>query len=550
MNSVLHTAGSYLRSSGQIPARDQFLTELLRMKVSSDVSGQPRQLFSGVSEAPVRVRPWIALIGAILFTMAAKAHPLYWANQNTKFLHGLARAFPDRLGADWTANTIDGLPLFSAMVFAIARFSHPLAFHLVEFGLLAGLFYSCLFLAVRLSRTAGAWPCYQAGFAAILIILVSADAPFRFLDGVAEQYLSDFYLQPADMGIFFIAALALAIARRTSLAIIIAATPAAFHPGYIVLSLIVTASILAAAGVASRRFGFFLAIFVAAALIFVPQIDLALRFAWTDPETFRQATQILAFERIPHHSDPARWMGLEVFTKLVLAAVAIYLAPPGVMRIVLTALVVWAIAGFVAAVTTGSASLALIAPWRASVVIVPVSVIVILARLANAYADSSMGRYLKLASCAALILVASGAAVTGTKAKLDQYRASHQPPEYVSFVHANHHAGDVYLTDPFQDDFRLAAMTAQFVSWKTHPYLDREVIEWHRRILLAQAVFRDSQRNIAFDCAALAKLLKFYPVTHVLIKDAGKPQSVTCPLLELRFSGGGVRIFGVKLAQL
>ncbi|MCP6582604.1 hypothetical protein NL505_29700, partial [Klebsiella pneumoniae] len=62
-------------------------------------------------------------------------------------------------------------------------------------------------------------------------------------------------------------------------------------------------------------------------------------------------------------------------------------------------------------------------------------------------------------------------------------------PEYVEFLQRNHRPGDVYLTDPFNQKFRLDALSAQFVSWKTHPYLDREVLEWRRRVLLAREVF-------------------------------------------------------------
>ena len=71
------------------------------------------------------------------FIAATWMAPLYFQNQNTKFLHGLATAMPDRLGADWTAGTVDGLPVFTALVHGIAAWSTPLLFYALEAALLA-----------------------------------------------------------------------------------------------------------------------------------------------------------------------------------------------------------------------------------------------------------------------------------------------------------------------------------------------------------------------------------------------------------------------------
>ena len=46
---------------------------------------------------------------SIIFAISFPAEPLYYSNQNTKFLHGLAQAGLGNLGADWTAATVDPL---------------------------------------------------------------------------------------------------------------------------------------------------------------------------------------------------------------------------------------------------------------------------------------------------------------------------------------------------------------------------------------------------------------------------------------------------------
>ena len=56
-----------------------------------------------------------ALIGAA-FVITYGQDPLYTHNQNTHFLHGLARGGLGNLSEDWLANTCDPFPAFGALV--------------------------------------------------------------------------------------------------------------------------------------------------------------------------------------------------------------------------------------------------------------------------------------------------------------------------------------------------------------------------------------------------------------------------------------------------
>ncbi|MBE9479320.1 MAG: hypothetical protein IMY80_05080, partial [Chloroflexi bacterium] len=71
-------------------------------------------------------RDWLAkvigfLAWSFVFAVIYGQSPLYTSNQNSKFLHGLARAGVGYLSKDWLANTIDPLPIFSGLVFITAR---------------------------------------------------------------------------------------------------------------------------------------------------------------------------------------------------------------------------------------------------------------------------------------------------------------------------------------------------------------------------------------------------------------------------------------------
>jgi len=326
------------------------------------------------------VKAWIFAIGSVLFCLAATTYFPFVSNQNTKFLHGLAEAFPERLGADWTAGTVDGLPVFSGLVFLVARSGCPILFYVIEFGLLACLFWSSLSLVLRLAGQAGQSVYLQLGFTGILVLLIHASAPFLFGYGVADQYLIGGYLQPSEFGVLFVASFAFALAGSRNSALVAAAIPAAIHGGYAMLSVIVAGSTIFSGGAPRLNRSVTL---LAIALIAVPQLDLAFRFIPTDYATFQEAANTLAFERIPQHSNPALWLRSEAYAKLVLVIVGTWLAPRGSLRIALAALLVWAIAGTLAVMATGAADLALIAPWRASIILVPASTIIILARLGS-----------------------------------------------------------------------------------------------------------------------------------------------------------------------
>lgn len=488
----------------------------------------------------------ICLIGSILFCIAAKTPLLYEANQNTKFLHGMAKAFPERLGADWMTGTVDGLPLFSGFVFLVARYGSPIIFYLAEFGLLACLFWSCFYLVLRLAGGAARSICFQLGFAGILVLLIQANLRFSFVYGVAEQYLVGGYLQPSEFGVLFLASFALALGGFRNSALLTAAIPAVFHPGYAVLSMIMVASMICSDRLSQRNL---MVKIVSVLLIVVPQMDLALRFAPTDYVSFQEAARILAFERIPQHSDPSRWLGGEAYAKLALTVIGIWLAPRGLLRNTLAIFLAWAVAGTLVVAITGAAGLALVAPLRASVIIVPASTVIVLARLGRLAFGRLPFPGWKVAASGALVLFAGLIAGKQAVAKFNMLRDRHVPP-HIQFILDNHDPADVYLTDPSDAEFRLAAMSAQFVSWKTHPYLDRDVLEWRKRTTLAQKVFSDDGGKVALNCSALAELVRIYPVTHILVERREIPAGKMCGPLDVVFSSGDARIFKVDRALL
>jgi hypothetical protein len=503
------------------------------------------------AQAPIcRWIDWRVHFGAIVAFLAAVPtfFPLYYSNQNTKFLHGLAQAFPNRLGGDWTAATIDGLPVFSSFIFIAARFGDPLLFHATELVLLGCFVSGLLAIGLQTSPAQASSLWYQTCLATIIVIFAKKQA----FGGVASQYLIGGYLQPSEFGVLFIVALALALYGRRTSAVLLAAVPAALLPAYIPMAAIIVGAIAALEWRAKRALPPPLVCIVVLALLIVPQVDLALRFAPTDPDLFESATRILATERIPHHSIPSAWFNATAFAKLLLAIVALGLAPPGLLRYALGGLFIYAVGGTLLVMATNYLGLMILAPWRASVIIVPISIVLLVSRLLDWAMSRIPSRKTRTLLITPLVLIAVFSAAEDLRAKYKRHMAA-DLADHVLFVREHQEPMDLYLTDPSDETFRLAAMTAQFISWKTHPYIDREIIEWRHRIDLARAVFTGTGSSTAprgIDCVALRSLLDGYPITHVLLDAQQIEQNSTCPFLQPWFVGQKARILRVNRSAM
>lgn len=501
--------------------------------------------------ALIAARPALALLAGVGFAMASRVLPLYSVNQNTKFLHGLAWAFPERLGADWLANTVDGLPVFTWIVYLVARYLTPSVFSVLEYALLVACGWALYRIAVgsHLPKRRAVMP-YVA--LAALVALLAVSPGRHVMTGVASQYLIGNYLQPSEFGVLFILSLAL-VETHPRAALLLAAVPAALHPAYIPIALIMTAAQVAP--IWRRRGAGDVAILAVAVLVIVaPQLDLALRFAGQDAALQAEATRIIAFDRIPYHSLPGRWFGPVAAGKLVLALAAIWLAPDGAIRRTLIGLVAFAVLGTLFVAATENASVALLAPWRASVVVMPLSLAIVLGRGVSALfaglANWERARLAVPVVAICLAALAGGVAIRNSLVTLKRHTETRLDPT-VQAARDSPAAGRLYLTEPADAGFRLAAMAPQFISFKSHPYLAPEVIEWRRRASLAEAVFPGDGRGAArgLDCDALLTVLRAYPVTHVVLPARAEMKDGACPWIE----PAGVaapRLFAVRRDRL
>jgi uncharacterized membrane protein len=339
--------------------------------------------------APRRWLFWAAVGGA--FALAYGQAPLYTSNQNQYFLHGMASAGYGHLSQDWLANTQDPTPVFSALVQASFAWLGAWSFYL-EYAILVALTLWSLYAvagwlvpdltrpAHRLILLVALTMLYSEAARFVLSRLPWSDAGDLFEGGVAGQRLLGQVFQPSVFGALLVTSVALFVRGRPHWAALLAAGAATLHPTYLLTagSLVVAYMGVLAIGDHRPRTALTCG---GLALVGVGPI-MAHTLAVFGPGTSQvsaDAAKVLVEFRLPHHALLAQWLDPSVAIKLgvILGAMLvvrrtrlfpILVAPAGVGLVVT-----------LVQVATGNNRLALLFPWRVSVLLVPLSTAVIVA---------------------------------------------------------------------------------------------------------------------------------------------------------------------------
>ncbi len=503
---------------------------------------------------PRRIRQSLISLGAflaaaVIFALSYTQSVLYEGNQNTKFLHGLARAGLGLLREDWLANTIDPLPAFSFLVYLTARVNENLfyVYYLVLFGLYV---YSLLGIVSQLHlRT---WNSSKTLLVFTALLLIHAKwiinlvqrrfgISLEFLQyGLAQQYLLGEEFQNSVFGVLLLLSIYQFLKRRYLWAVIWLGVACILHSAYLFSGALITLAYLglifqenlSQLGQGERRS---LAPLLQAArqpfwlglLTFI----LVLPVLWynqvylspTSPEISERALSILVNERIPHHALPKVWMNSYAYIQIGLMLIGLVLARKSRLFPIMATLFVGGAIFTLVQVITASNSLAMLAPWRVSVLLVPLSVTLILASLVNLGIDRlGLGRLPYAWVVIPLTLWVSFVAVrNGLKIQEMNNRSFRvqRLEKLMDFVKETKAPGQVYLVppkEPLFDDFRLYTGAPIFINWKSHPYKDSEVLEWYNRVERADAFY--DAANLAQKCDLLQGLIRDYPITHVVIK--------------------------------
>ena len=485
---------------------------------------------SGLERPPIPARPawrWLrpalTFLGwSLLFGLAYAQSPLYSSNQNQYFLHGAARAGLGYLSQDWLANTVDSVPVFSLLAELTYRYLDPFVFYLYYFVLFGIYLLALLDIVSHLFEIRR--PTTRLLFLALMVVLHSAALRFvssrllgaeweyLFDGGVAGQRLLGPVFQPSCFGVLLLLSLALFLRRRPYWAAAAAAAAATLHPTYLLGAAVLTLAYLFVTWRETRNLKNALALGMVALLLVLPiTFYVVLSLGPTSAQVSREAQQVLVDYRIPHHAIVSQWLDATVLVKLALVILGIILARRSRLFPVLLVTFLAALALTALQILTGSLTLALLFPWRLSVILVPLATALLAAWLATR--SPSWLRWLETLSLAT-VLVLGFAGIVRFKLESDRNRADAARP-MMAFIQAAMAPGDVYLIPPRLQEFRLLTGAPIVVDFKSIPYRDVEVLEWYERARHADWFYRDRPEYV--DCGLLEEMRQNYGATHVVL---------------------------------
>jgi len=493
------------------------------------------------------------LLATAIFSVAYTQSPLYEGNQNTKFLHGLAQAGQDYLQEDWLANTIDPLPVFSFLVYLTALVNEKLFY--LQYALLFGVYIIAIMGILSVLHKDRWTLTKQVAFFTLFLIVHARWTIFRvermhginleFLqNGLAGQYLLGIEYQNSAFGVFVLLSIFVFLKKKYVLAALFLGVATLFHSAYLFSAALITIAYLllilwdnlkASQAlenpslqniIQAARQPFFLGLFTL--LLVLPVIwHNQVILSSTTPETQVQALQILVHERIPHHALVSSFWDSAHNIQVGIIVLGLIFAFRSRLFPIMLSLAIGGLLLSLVQVLTGSDSLALMAPWRVSVLLVPLSVSVIIGALVSGLINllrmnkpAFLLVFIPLALYVVFIDVRGGMSIQDT---YGSGRRERRLVEMMEAVKTNKQPGEVYMippTDAYFNDFRLFTGAPTFINWKSHPYKDVDILEWYERVERAESFYRSSGIE---KCELLRALVDDYKITHVVFKSKETP---------------------------
>ncbi|NET33293.1 MAG: hypothetical protein F6K19_14945 [Cyanothece sp. SIO1E1] len=480
---------------------------------------------------------------ALAFGLAYTQDPIFNSpeNQNTKYLQGLAKAGLGFLNEDWLVSTVDPLPVFTFLVKNTYQYLHSeyafYAYYIIIFG---AYIYSLIGIAASI------YPIKRPGFVyvtylALFIFLHTVDIKIGSFEtdwhlqaGVAGQYILGPVFQPANFGVFILLSIWAFLYHKPFIASALLSVAAIVHPAYFPSAAALMLAYILLLLWYKQNLKQALFVGVLFTILVLPKLGyMHFAFPDTSPEIARQATEIIVNERIPHHSIPAIWLADgSAYVQTLWVVFALYLVRKHQLFWLLCLPFLIAVGLTLAQIVSASETLAFLAPWRISAFLVPIATSIVLAQVVTfifAQNHHPVWQYRMLISRLSMAMILT-LVVIGIIHQIDMFQDRDRTMSMMNFIKTNRQAGETYLIPPATKDlrkFRLYTGAPILVNQKSHPYLDTEVIEWHRRLGLAHNFYAAAA---AESCRILREDLSGYAITHVVLPKENFGNS--CPDLQ------------------
>ena len=448
------------------------------------------------------------LILSVLFAFTIQQFPFFKGN-SLHLLHAIKDFDTNKLQNDWVANQTNHLPVFTYLNNIFIQVFSIKILHVIHFSLLVicpfYIFLVCKNEFQNLNKTS-----LLLIWFSIFIIIYHEHS---FFGGLAGQDIINEGYQPASFGVLFYCGIYLFLIRKYFLSILLICLSASFHPSYVLHSGLLFFG-FSFYLVLAREFKTLLKLLIYYIILISPiTLYIFLNFLLLDKELIQMGQNILV-ERIPHHALIENWFSYKDFFSILIYLISLLIIHKN--KKIFVPLTIFGISSILLSILqfiTENYTLALAFPWRASVVLIPLSSMIIVSFLLNKFFSNKDN--INLFSVSLFIIVLLFFFGKNHFIKNDNQKF-YSKLELVSKINVNYDSIERVLIPINIPYIRMNTGLPIFIDWKHHAFKYDEIIMWKKRINLAQKFYETSifeqQREI------LMNINKIDFISHILIE--------------------------------
>jgi hypothetical protein len=245
---------------------------------------------------------------------------------------------------------------------------------------------------------------------------------------------------------------------------------------------------------------------------------------------------ILVNFRNPHHALVASWLDWTVAVKTVIFIAALVILRKTRLFPILAIVALGVTTLTAVQVITQSNTLALLFPWRVSILLVPFGLATVIA-----YAVAKIKITERVTIALSIVLITGLVAVGMMRFQIEYGRLhSGAARPMMAWVAGHQSTTDTYLVPAKMADFRLVTGMPVFIDFETAPDRSDDVLEWHRRLQLVYAFYNGAPDP----CTALHDFAVNEGLTRAVVPTSD-PNTV-CPSLTIVYSDTNYTVYEIK----